>query len=150
VKTTQYNSISKYSFLLFVVTYLSAGILSAQGPSAVYKGTFTLPFEAHWGTAILPPGEHSLALNSTTMPVRATVRGENGAVLIQAEAMATRRGSEQSSLIVTRRSRRGIVCSLYVAELGAAFYFNVPKAERQLIARGPELIQRIPVVRTGK
>jgi len=150
VRTTQHNSISKYSFLLFVVMYLSAGILSAQVQGSVYKGTFTLPFETRWGTAILPPGEYSLALNSTTMPVRATVRGENGAVLIQAEAMATRAGSDQSSLILTRRSRRGIVRSLYVAELGTAFYFAVPKAERLVIAEGPELIQRIPVVRTGK
>ena len=150
MRTIPHNSISKYSFLLLLGTYLTAGILSAQVQGSVYRGTFTLPFETRWGTAILPAGDYSLALNSTTMPVRATVRGENGAVLIQAEAMATQAGSDQSSLIVTRQSRRGVVRGLYVAELGVAFYFGAPKAERQVIAQGPELIQRIPVVRAGK
>ena len=57
MRTTQHNSISKYSFFLLMVMYLSAGILSAQGPSAVYRGTFTLPFETRWGTAVLPAGD---------------------------------------------------------------------------------------------
>jgi len=84
------------------------------------------------------------------MPVRATVRGENGAALIQAEAMATQSGSDKSTLIVIRNSRRGVVRTLYVAELGTAFHFGAPKAERQVLAKGPELIQRIPVVAAGK
>jgi hypothetical protein len=150
VRTIPYNSMSKYLIFFLLGACVSTGTLNAQAQGSVYKGSFTLPFETRWGPAVLPAGEYSLALNSTAMPVRATIRGENGAVLIQAEAMATRSGSEQSSLILTRRSRRGVVRSLYIAELGTAFYFAVSKAERQVIAQGPELIQRIPVVRTGK
>jgi hypothetical protein len=148
VKTIRHNS--TYFMFFFLAACVSTGILSAQAPGSVYKGKFTLPFETRWGTAILPAGDYSLSLNSTTMPVRATIRGENGAVLIQAEAMATRSGSDKSSLIVVRNSRRGVVRSLYLAEIGAAFYFGAPKAERQPIAQGPELIQRIPVLAAGK
>lgn len=148
MKTIRHNS--TYFILFLLAACVSTGILSAQVQGSIYRGNFTLPFETRWGTAVLPAGDYSLSLNSTTMPVRATVRGENGAVLIQAEAMATQSASDKSSLVVVRNARRGTVRSLYLAELGTAFYFAAPKAERQFIAQGPEIIQRIPVVAAGK
>lgn len=136
-------------FSLSLGIFFSAATLFAE-ESPVFKGTFTLPFETRWGTAVLPPGDYTLSVHSTALPARVMVRGKDGSSLIFAEALATRRGSNHSTLFVVRNARQGLVRSLYVVELGMMFYYATPKSERTLIAEGPELIHLVAVTRAGK
>jgi hypothetical protein len=52
--------------LVALALCFSAGLGKAQD---VYKGTFTLPFEAHWAGAVLPAGEYTISLPSTNAPL---------------------------------------------------------------------------------
>jgi hypothetical protein len=48
---------------LLAVTAM-AGSSFAQSPSDVFTGSFTLPFEAHWGTVDLKPGTYSFSVTN--------------------------------------------------------------------------------------
>jgi hypothetical protein len=138
----------RLAIVALLATVVSAGLLSAEDTI----GTFTLPFEAKWGQAILPAGDYSFKLNTASYPSIATVRqGQRSAAFIMANAGLTRgKVDGPSALIIVRRGRTGFVRALRLAEVGATLEYLPPKGERQMLAQGPVLIQRIAVSVSGK
>ena len=131
--------------LLLLAACLSLGRLSAQAGGAVSAGKFTLPFEARWGQTILPAGDYTYTLDSTTLSGILTVRGDTKAVMIMAGSIAQRKTSDHSHLTVLRTGTSGRVRSLYLGHPGLEFHYPIPKAEQQFIAREPVLNQRVPI-----
>lgn len=145
---TRYTQIPKVlSLIVFLGICSSAATLFAEDRTPVFKGTCTLPFETRWGTAILPPGEYTLSVQSTALPARVTVRGKNGSVFITAQSLALRGDSDRNSFLLISKWRRGVVRSLYVSELGMAFNYATPKEESKEMTQEAVLIQRIPVTK---
>jgi len=130
---------------------LAAGLVNAQGGRAVSTGSFTLPCEVRWGLAVLPAGEYTYSLSSATPSGIFTVRGNGKAVMVMPNGGISQRAiSDHGELIIVRRGLRGTVRSLHVGHLGMTFFYRPPKGERPLLARAPELIQRIPVSAAAK
>jgi hypothetical protein len=127
-----------------LATALSAGLLSAED----LKGTFTLPFEVRWGTAILPAGDYSFQLDNSNYIV--TIRGENQAAMVLSPSRRDDNQSGSSALIVVRHGKRGTVRALRLPEQNVVFTYPARKGEPPMLAQAPELIQRIPVVVSGK
>ncbi|MFB3924084.1 MAG: hypothetical protein ACE145_20365 [Terriglobia bacterium] len=153
MRTIDYKSFSKYFLFLLVATCLAPGLLSAQD----YRGTFTLPFETRWGPATLPAGNYTFTINAGKAPYLARIRGENGEAIVMAAEMSDRQTVGRSELVLVRRGRQGTVRALTLAipaigspEGGVVFVYARPKGEQPLLAQGPELIQRIPIVAAGK
>jgi hypothetical protein len=151
-KTRTFTSI-RVVFLALLATVASVGLLSAED----YKGTFTLPFETRWGKAVLPAGDYSFTIHTTKSPQLATIRGENGSVFAMPSGYSNREVNGRSELILVRRGNKGTVRALALAAPGhgspnggIVFSYALPKAESPLLARAPELIQRVPVVVSGK
>ncbi len=128
---------------------LAGGAARASGP-AVYKGKFTLTKEARWGLATLPAGDYSFMLDSQSLGGVVAVRGENQSALIMLQGSDETSSAAHSALVLTRSNGSARVVSMHLAELGKDFYFAVPKAEQQILAQGPELIQRVPIAVAGK
>lgn len=153
MSTIYRNSVSKYFLFLLLAMWLAPGVLSAQD----YKGTFTVPFELKWGRATLPAGEYSLKLDTAVAPNIVTVRGEGSNAMIMTNGVSDRDASGGDCLIVVRRGRTGRVRALRLSiptsgkpNDGLVFSYSAPPNEPQLLAQGPELIQRIPIVAAGK
>jgi hypothetical protein len=142
----------KYIALLLLAASLSVGMASAQHDPAVYHGKFTLPIEALWGSTVLPAGDYTFTVQSTTLPSFVTIRQESrgtAASMIMAQGVAQRSSSDQSALIVIRSAGTGVVRSLRLAELGLEFQYATPKGVT-LVAQRPELLQQIRVSVAGK
>jgi hypothetical protein len=142
-------------FLALLATALSAGLLSAED----YKGTFTLPIEARWGSATLPPGDYSFTVNTAFANHLAKVTDQDGnwVAMIMASGTSERQFSGRNALFLVRRGRVGTVRALHLATRGTdspkgglVLYYSPPKSEPPLLAQAPELLQRIPVVASGK
>ena len=123
--------------------------LQGAGPPA-YRGKFTLPTTVQWGTAVLPAGDYSFTLDSAMLGGIAIVSGEGKAVMVMSNAVSDRSTSEHSSLLIVRSGGSVRVRSVHLAELGRDFYYGAPKGENQLLAQGPELIQRVLIAAAGK
>jgi hypothetical protein len=150
---THGTGIAKLVLLALLGLFASAGVLSAQEVT----GTFTLPFEAHWGLATLPPGEYSFKINTEYSPYTVRIDGKNGAAFVYAAGVSTENADGRSELIVVRSGSKVIVRALRLAHVASSqitkplvFTYVMPSGERQFMAQGPHLIQRLPVLVASK
>lgn len=138
------STLIRVVFLALAATVASVGLLSAQDA----KGTFTLPFEVRWGTAVLPAGDYSFKIDNTDYTV--TIRGENQAAMVLSLARSIDNHAGSNALIIARHGKRGTVRALRLAEQNVVFTYPAPKGEPRTLAQAPELLQRIPVFVSGK
>ena len=104
-------TIIRVVFLAVLGTALSAGVLRAED----YKGSFTLPFEVRWGTAVLPAGDYTFTMDTDKGSNLATIRGDKVAAMIIANGTSNRQFSGRSSLVLARRGRTGVIRELHLA-----------------------------------
>jgi hypothetical protein len=151
--------------LALAVTALSVGSAFAQMNTPEARGTFTLPFEAHWGTATLPAGKYTFAEGYTKVgedmiQVTGEAKGSPRAV-VMAQSHGPSTSADTSELVCIREGKTGTVRALVLTSIGKTIYFSMPKNEqllaqsgnmksRKLQAEAPELIQRIRVEASGR
>jgi hypothetical protein len=136
-------SIRRLSAVLGVLAVLFA---AHAAKAENFRGTFTLPIEVHWGGATLPPGEYTFNLDTAQFHSIATIRGEKQAVMVMPNRGVEKARTGSSVLILTRVGNQGFVRQLRLVEAGLAYNYAPAGPKGRLIAQGPELIQRIPVV----
>jgi hypothetical protein len=121
---------------------LSVGLGKAQ---TAYKGEFTLPFEAQWGSAVLPPGNYAFSISTASSPgLRYAVflngEGKN-AIILPLTVPEENVSSNDSHLTLVNAGGRYVIQSLQAAELGETFDYGVstpkvkPMARRQVPVR---------------
>ena len=135
--------------LAALVICCSAALASAE----MIHGTFTLPFEARWGQAVLSPGDYSFSVDSSgsarlTTSFEGTSSQNEGAVLPQ--GYTDQQTFDRSELILVRSGGNYTIRALRLAPVGITINYSVPKGERQMIVQAPQLLQRIPVMASGK
>jgi hypothetical protein len=75
-KTTR--TVVKLAVAAAIAICLSASSASAQS----LKATFTLPYEVHWGKAVLPAGPYSITFDSLSGPIIRTGTGGGGVLVM--------------------------------------------------------------------
>jgi hypothetical protein len=139
------------SVRILLLAVLAAGLSASLARAQEYEGKFTLPFEAHWGTAVLPAGDYSFRVNPGEEPCMALViQGRQGLALIMANSAAKGEVAGSTALIAVRSAGSYRIRALRLAEAGVVLEYSPPKAERQLLAQQPVLLQRVPVIAAGK
>ena len=85
--------------LFALVVGVTGSQATAQG--IAMRGTFTLPFEAHWADVVLQPGDYSFSLPSATnnAPVM-RITGQGKTVLVAVPASTSAPESDRSYLKV--------------------------------------------------
>ena len=117
-------------FLGLAAICLTAGSLGA----ADLIGSFTLPSQTYWGSAILPPGSYTFTLGHATPQGLILIRhGTKGVALIMTQSMSSTKLSEASSMqIVGSRVR-----SLHLGPIGLTYNYPIPKKQEvEMLARG--------------
>jgi hypothetical protein len=137
----------KFAVLAMLTACFGANLAHAQ----TLQGKFNLPFEVQWGHAVLPPGNYSFTVDPPDAPSNAVlVRGENHTTTIIVSRIDNYSFSGKSALVVERYGDRGMVRELRLAKAGLVFSYPALKAERQVLAQGPVLIQRLPILMANK
>jgi hypothetical protein len=137
----------RFAVLAMLTACFGANLAHAQ----TLQGKFNLPFEVQWGQAVLPPGDYSFTLTSDGTAYNfVVVHGEGNMTKIILSHYPDSRFSGKSALVVERYAQRGAVRQLRLAEAGLVFSYPVTKAEQQVLAQGPVLIQRLPVLMAKK
>lgn len=119
------RSITKVTLL--AVT-LGATLLFASAANAQFstvEGRFTLPYEAHWGHAVLPPGNYQLTFTDNNTSPMLVIRDTKNLRVVAFEPIQNREGSKgESALLIASRGKQHVVQSLRIAELGEAFVYE--------------------------
>jgi hypothetical protein len=141
------KSIRSFTLLNLAVGSLLAicfnsGLASAQ----TLAGTFSLPFEAHWGLATLPAGEYSFKVDGVGREAQVRVfRGADTVVTLLNQGFDTTQPHEVT-LTVVRNSAGNFVSDLSLPAIGQVFHYATPKAGRG----SPQEIARNSVTSAGK
>ena len=112
----------------------SAGLGRAQN---AYEGQFTLPFEAHWGHAVLPAGDYTISMRSATAPYVLFVRGAGKSVILLANGFDEKHVSDESKLTVVDTGGTETIASLEAGQLGLTFAYSVPKSKMKPMVGSP-------------
>lgn len=106
----------KIPLLAVAAAFLAAGTLAASDAS----GTFTLPFQTSWGSAVLQPGRYTFVLDRATIDGTVTIsQGRRVVAMIGAKGFTqTHRSAGSSISIVGHR-----ICSLYLRSVGVAYEY---------------------------
>jgi hypothetical protein len=99
------------------------------GKSQTYRGTFTLPFEAHWAGATLPAGDYTISMPEAVQPFLVYIRGERTSAIVFAQLFDTREASNDSSLTMTKIRGNEAITELRAGQLGMTFGYAVSKTK---------------------
>jgi hypothetical protein len=101
---------------------MTAPRAQAQQP---YHATFTLPVAAHFGGAILEPGEYTVAALEGTSAIRIT--GSSGTVTILASSIDNEAGSDRGKITLKSVNGAFALTRLDAGTAGRRFDFVLPK-----------------------
>jgi hypothetical protein len=111
-------------------TCVSGSPVQAQ---SLFRGKFTLPYEARWGQAVLPAGNYTLSMGeaaaSGTMLIREAKSGRTVAQIPTNIAEDSKAGN--SALLIVTRGGKHIIYTLRLAETGQMFVSD-PELARQV------------------
>ncbi|MGI8959549.1 MAG: hypothetical protein ACR2IV_07290 [Bryobacteraceae bacterium] len=120
-----------FNFSLFA---LAVGLTASQANAQNVKGTFNLPFQAHWGNAVLDPGKYTISLPSeSSMSPIMSVSGQGKTIMVLI-GMSGRTDSERSFLRVENIGEAHVVRELTFGATSRLIRFPVPKSVRNQVA----------------
>ncbi|MBV9303323.1 MAG: hypothetical protein JOY62_03600 [Acidobacteriaceae bacterium] len=100
----------------------------------IAKGTFDLPFEAHWGQAVLHPGQYTVHIPTATANIPAiSVSGEGRTVFVGVGSAASDAVSERSYLRLDKIGDTYVVREFNSGVTGRLLTFSVPKSVRNAV-----------------
>jgi hypothetical protein len=141
------------SRIFAIVAIAVIAVCAAPAPAAAqdaYKGRFTLTHDVRWSQALLPAGEYTFSLKSTSLPAQILVHGPNGFAILMTSATATKNRDASSCITIERRGGMRVVSDLYLAELGIDLRYNAPKLPDNEIAQGPRETEQVLVAMATK
>ena len=125
------------TFVKLAVAAAIAICVSASSASAQsLKATFTLPYEVHWGKAVLPAGPYSITFDSLSGPaiIRTSTGGDG--VLVMPVTTGQAMNGQPTGLIVTAIENEHVVRYLNLREANVSLGYHLfTKSERNLAGK---------------
>ncbi|MGH9451756.1 MAG: hypothetical protein ACRD11_14665 [Terriglobia bacterium] len=115
------------SVFMSLALVLAAGISKATSSG----GKFTLPYEAHWGIAVLPPGDYTFTVISPSgSPRYLDVRGKRSGAYIFPLGTQIGTNARHSHLTLVTIGSNHFIERLVLKEVNTTFEFRIPKSAK--------------------
>ena len=125
MRTNQILTGIKMMLATLVLSLLFVGTARAQGDLTVYFGKFTLTQQVQWGKSVLPPGNYTITIKSTTLPVIALVQKDDGHAAIRVmSGVRDVKTNGVNALLVKEKDGQPTVHSLSLAQLGMVLVYD--------------------------
>jgi hypothetical protein len=138
------------SFRAFLAALAAICVFTlAANAQPTFVGKFTLPYEVHWGQAVLPAGQYSIQMNSVTGPAMITSANGSRTVFTRTPTLAdSDKGGKRLTITNLGNERR--VRSMNLPQLGKMVIFApLTKSEREATAKANQT-DTVPVVTAEK
>ena len=110
---------------LAIVLVASAVPANAQ---QIYRATFTLPFEAQWGSTVIEPGDYTITVEEALGQKLIRVHGA-GDLAVFAGISNSEPFGDRSKLVFVSVNGLYTLKAFSAGSIGKAFMFPVPKAK---------------------
>jgi hypothetical protein len=148
------TKMQRTTFKTALTALLAACLLasSANAQLSALEGKFSLPHEAHWGTAVLPAGDYLLSIRTTGSPTILTIQDAKTGRWVAMVAPQFRRTTtaRETALLISARGSQRVIHSFRVAELGVVFISEPALAREQSIGEDAGETQIVPVIMAKK
>jgi hypothetical protein len=118
-----------------VVAIGAASVASAQ---PLVKGTFDLPYEVHWGKAVLPPGRYSITIDAADRPAWVTTSTGRRLTYVLARSSSDAMKDAPTALVITKAEGQRVVRSFNWREGNRNFIYRSYAREIEQGATGAE------------
>jgi hypothetical protein len=110
---------------------ICAAAVAANAQSLV-KGSFTLPYEVHWGKAVLAPGHYTIAIERADRPAAVSTSTGKIVAYVMARSFDDARKNQPSALVITKAESQRVVRLFNWREGNRSFIYRpLTEAERQ-------------------
>ena len=128
-----------------LTSLLVVGTPRAQGQSPAYVGKFTLSHQVVWGKSVLQPGNYTITIKSTGMPIVALVRNvDGGAVTYVMSVVESDHTNGANALLIKEKDGQFRVHSLALSDLGMVLIYD-PILARETVQEA-RASQTVPVM----
>jgi hypothetical protein len=133
-----------------VVAAVAAGSLARTASAQVLRGSFTLPYEVHWGRAVLPAGTYLITIDSVRGPALVTTTDGRGRCLVLPALVDSATEGRATGLLISRIEGERAIRSLNWREGGRSFVYQpIRKTKRSLSASASDL-EAVPIATARK
>lgn len=116
----------------------------AQSDLSIFTGKFALATQVRWDTAVLQPGNYTITITSSRLPILALVRDSQGRPVGRfASGINAGKTSTRNALLLKEKDGQLHVCSLALASLGSVLVYD-PVLAREAVMEARS-IQTVPV-----
>lgn len=112
---------------LFIFTAVAVGFGICALQASAQQAKFHLPFEAHWGTAVLAPGDYNISVPFAEVQPIFHVSGDNKSSMVTPLVAGEQPLSTHSALQVVNVNGVYFVKEYKSGPTGRVFSFPVPK-----------------------
>jgi len=145
---------SLWKVLTLVKVMVVAAVIDASvartASAQVLKGSFTLPYEVHWGRAVLPAGTYLITIDSVRGPALVTTTDGRGLCLVSPALVDSTTEKRPTALLISRIEGERSVRSLNWREGGRSFVYQPStKTKHALSARASDL-DAVPIATARK
>lgn len=127
------SSVTRLLFAAVIALVVSSIPAAAQQAS----GKFTLSKDVRWGSAVLPAGEYTYALQHETgqLLFLRSANGETGAIVLVKSATLVS-DLEHDRIVLQRSGDDWFVSSMVISEIGQTLSFGSPGARSEAAKNG--------------
>ena len=145
MRTNQTLTGIKMTLATLVLSLLVVGVARAQGDLTVYFGKFTLTQQVQWGKSVLQPGNYTITIKSTTLPVIAIVQKVDGHEAIWLmSGVRDEKTNGVNALLIKEKDGQPTVHSLSLAQLGMVLVYD-PSIAHEAVQEA-HVSQSVPVL----
>lgn len=138
-------AITKMFLVALVMTLLFIGRGQAQGTDTVYRGTFTLTQQIHWGKSVLRPGHYTMTITSSGSPAIVKVQNEDtGEAFRVVTSVHEETTTGSSALFLQAKNGQPTVRSLSLPQIGMVLIYE-PALSREPVLEA-RASQAVPVL----
>jgi hypothetical protein len=123
---------------LAVATLLAIGLSTGVANAQIQTGKFSLPYEAHWGLAMLPAGNYTFTVEGIGRDAKIHIFHGAETVAYMLNLGYENRPCEKVVLTIVRTSAGNYVRDLALPGIQQVLHYSAPKpesGERQELAR---------------
>lgn len=137
-----------FSGALLSAVILFGMMAPAAKAQSYFNGKFDLPFEAHWGAAVLPPGSYVFKVTNNDVYPVLIVRKAKTLEFVAYERVDFTQSSTngKSALLIGTKGGQQVVHSVRIAELGQVFVCDPALANEAAHAYVARQSQDVPVL----
>jgi hypothetical protein len=121
---------------LAVAAAIAIGLSVSSASAQSLKGSFTLPYEVHWGQAVLSAGPYTITFDRLDGPAIVRTGTGEGRALVMPVNIDKASNDQPSALLVTRIENERVVRYLNLREANVSFVYRpFTKSERKLVSK---------------